>query len=411
MLDRVSAPDYEMVRICRACRLCHQERLQRVLSLAEVPIVSPNTGGPNLRYAAFTAPLDNYLCTECGHIQLGHVVPPDLLYSDYLYRTSISLGLAEHFRGLSAAVIDRTKLQSGDLVLEFGSNDGTLLKHFQDAGMTVQGIDPAHDIAAAATTRGIPTAAAFFDRQTASLWKGKAKAVLANNVMANIDDLSSVLDAVKIALAPDGVFVFETQYALDVYEKTLLDVIYHEHVSIFSVLPIVKGFRAVGVEVFDVERIPTKGGSIRVWVRLPNSARYQMPASVWEMIDLEHRTGLFTPGYFERFKNKVDAIRTDLHSAIAAAKEGGGKIAAYGTSVGSIALIHQFGLQGSLDFLLDDNPLKDHIAGPGYDFPVYTGEAVSVENPALIIILAWRYADAIMSKHPDYSGRFIVPLR
>src|SRR5262249_1852764 len=152
-----------------------------------------------------------------------HVVDPSLIYRNYLYRTAISLGLRDHFGALSKAVIARAALRPGDLVMEFGSNDGTLLRHFRDAGLNVQGVDPAQQIAAQASADGIPTRADFFGPAVArdiAATCGCARAVLSNNTMANIDDLGAILRAVKAVLADDGVFVFETQYALDVFEKT-----------------------------------------------------------------------------------------------------------------------------------------------------------------------------------------------
>ena len=221
------------------------------------------------RLTRIVAPLDNYLCEDCGLIQLVHVVDPSLIYRNYLYRTAISLGLADHFRGLSKAVIAGAQLKPGDLVVEFGSNDGTLLGFFRDFGMRVQGVDPAQEIAAEATAKGIPTRADFFNLAVAQGLRselGAARAVIANNAMANIDDLESILAGVTAIMAPDGVFVFETQYALDVFEKTLLDVIYHEHISTFSVQPVARSFKKYKLEVIDAERIPTKGGSICFWI-------------------------------------------------------------------------------------------------------------------------------------------------
>jgi SAM-dependent methyltransferase len=222
------------IRVRTVCRLCGSGRIVKSVPLARVPIVSPNVGTGDAsaqeRLTHIVAPLDNYLCQDCGLIQLLHVVDPELIYSGYLYRTSVSLGLAEHFRGLSDAVISRLRLERRDLVVEFGSNDGTLLSFFKEGGMRVQGVDPAGDIARDATQRGIPTLAEFFNVQVAKSIsaEGKARAIVANNAMANIDDLDEIFSGVKALLAPDGAFVFETQYALDVFEKVLLDVIYHE---------------------------------------------------------------------------------------------------------------------------------------------------------------------------------------
>jgi SAM-dependent methyltransferase len=383
--------------------------------LAKVPIVSPNVNVTDKSVVTTVAPLDTYLCRDCGLIQLIHVVDPSLIYRNYLYRTVISKGLAEHFGGLCNTAVERLKLQPGSLVVEFGSNDGTLLSFFQEKGMRVQGVDPASVIAAEATARGIPTKADFFGERLAgdlAQTVGRADLILSNNVMANIDNLEDVIRGVKTLLTDDGAYAFETQYALDVFEHTLLDVIYHEHISCFSVRPVVRAFARFGLEVFDAERIPTKGGSIRFWIQHKGGPR-QVSARVGELIALENTTGLYDPAYHQRFSAKVIDLKTRLHTLIAEARAGGQAIAAYGTSVGCAALIHQFELEDKLDFMLDDTPFKDRIEGPGYDLPVYSGAGVLQQQPALIIILAWRYTQPIVAKHQEYirrGGRFLVPL-
>jgi SAM-dependent methyltransferase len=299
--------------------------------------------------------------------------------------------------------------------VEFGSNDGTLLSFFRDAGMRVQGVDPAQKIAAEATAKGIPTRADFFNPEVARDIRAKlggARAVIANNAMANIDDLDSILSGVSAVMAPDGVFVFETQYALDVFEKTLLDVIYHEHISTFSVQPVARAFGRFNLVVFDAERIPTKGGSIRFWVRHANGP-WPVSPRVQELVELEQRTGLYDLAYHRRFGERIAAIKAELHRLIAEARASGRPIGAYGTSVGCAALIHQFELEDKLDILFDDTPFKERLDGPGYDLPVYTADGVLTHNPALIVILAWRYAEPIKKKHVAYiagGGRFVVPL-
>jgi SAM-dependent methyltransferase len=409
----------ELLTVRKTCRLCGSPHIVRSIPLAEVPIVSPNVGTEademGHRLTRVVAPLDNYLCQDCGLIQLVHVVDPSLIYRNYLYRTAISLGLAEHFRELSRSVVARADLKPNDLVVEFGSNDGTLLGHFRDAGMRVQGVDPAKQIAAEATAKGIPTRADFFNPDVAgdiAAKSGFARAVLANNAMANIDDLATIFVGIKAIMAPDGVFVFETQYALDVLESTLLDVIYHEHISTFSVQPVVRALRQYGLSVFDAERIPTKGGSIRFWVQHEGGPQ-PVTSRVAELMELEVRTGLYDLRYHQKFGEKIAQIKYRLHQLIEEAKASGRPIGAYGISVGCAALIHQFELEDKLDFLFDDTPFKSRLDGPGYDLPVYTADGVLELNPALIVILAWRYAEPIKRKHAKYlarGGRFVVPL-
>lgn len=401
------------------CRTCGSDKLHLCVPLASVPVISPNVGVhgelDGKPAGEVVAPLDNYLCLECGLVQLLYVVDPALIYGNYRYRTSISLGLADHFRGLAGAVMDRVATGQNDFVVEFGSNDGTLLGFFRDQGRRVQGVDPAKEIAAEATAKGIPTIADFFNRERGAIIReqhGPAKAMIANNAMANIDDLDEIVAGIHTLLADDGAFVFETQYALDVFEKTLLDVIYHEHISCFSVKPVRRLFERFGMEVFDAERIPTKGGSIRFWTQHAGGPQ-PISARVAELEALEERTGLYDPLYFQKFSTRIQAINSQLHTLLDEAAATGRPVAVYGTSVGCAALIHQFDLAGRVDFAIDDNAFKDVLEGPGYSLPIRGGQSLYDTPPAAVIVLAWRYTGPIAAKHPQYlaaGGKFIVPL-
>lgn len=409
----------ELVHVRETCRLCNSTDIIRSIPLAAVPIVSPNVGtetdAQGNPITRVVAPLDNYLCRDCGLIQLVHVVAPALIYRNYRYRTAVSVGLADHFLGLADAVCERIGLSPGDHVVEFGSNDGTLLGFFKERGARVTGIDPAEGIAREATARGIPTIADFFSEALAREVRdreGSARAIVANNAMANIDDLGTILRGIKELLASDGLFAFETQYALDVFERTLLDVIYHEHISCFSVTPVIRALGAYGLEVVDAERIPTKGGSVRFWVA-HRDGPYPVAARVGELMVLEEKVGLHDPAYHQRFADKIQDLKRDLHDLIDEARTSGRPVAAFGTSVGCAALLHQLELESALDMLFDDTPFKERLEGPGYDLPVYRGAELAARAPALTIILAWRYAEPIMSKQKDYvaaGGRFAIPL-
>lgn len=401
------------------CRCCGSPKIVLSIPLAQTPIISPNVGEDKYQKPSgireVVAPLDTYLCQDCGLIQLTHVVDPALIYQNYLYRTSISKGLDEHFKSLCEEAVTRLEIPLGSLIVEFGSNDGTLLKHFKNIGMEVVGIDPAEDLAKEANAAGIPTRVDFFNESTAHKIQnkhGSATLILSNNVMANIDNIIPVLKGIRVLMSENGVYIFETQYALDVLENTLLDVIYHEHVSCFSVRPIIAAFERCDLEVFDAERIPTKGGSIRIWVQHRGGPQTIKP-SVNELVKLENKAGLYDLEYHKKFSSRIKKIANDLNNNIKQIQGSGGKIAAYGTSVGCAALIHQFKLEDKIDFFIDDTPFKAYLAGPGYDLPVYSGASVYTENPSLIIILAWRYADIIMTHHQKYldaGGRFLVPL-
>jgi SAM-dependent methyltransferase len=365
--------------------------------------------------AQISVPMDLYLCRECGHLQILDVIDPDIQYTHFRYTTSISLGLPEHFRKLADELIGSTGAKPGSLVVEIGSNDGTLLRAFQERGLNVLGIDPAQGTALRATEAGITTLATFFtSKLAAEIAKkhGHAAIVVANNTMANIDDLADLALGIERLLAPDGVFVFETSYGADVVEKFLIDTVYHEHLSYFMVRSLVDFFRRHGLELYDVQHIWTKGGSLRGFVKHAQDTRPVTPA-VTAMADHERALGLDEMTPYHRFAAHIDGVRTQIDTIIADHRRRGEKIAGYGASVGTVTLMQQFGLGSVLDFIADDNPLTEAIIGPGYRVPVLPPAALDERKPSLVVILAWRYAEPIKQKNLHYvqnGGRFVVLL-
>jgi len=403
-----------------SCALCGSTDLLLVAPLAPMPIATPNfkeIADPALAAAAIEGvPLDLMVCKNCGQLQVGQVGNPELQYRDYVYTTSLSLGLAEHFRRHVSATLDRLQPPAGGLVLEIGSNDGTLLSFFKERGFPVQGVDPARAIAAQATARGTPTRAEFFGQACAQSIVadiGTAELILANNVIANIADLRDFSRGIKTVLAPNGAFVFETQYGADVIDHILVDTIYHEHISYFMIRPLRDHFKSLGLELFDVERIPTKGGSIRVSVQHAGGGRPVAPI-VAELIAQEEAAGMFGSSYYQPMLQRIENLKARLQAMAEAERAAGFKVAGYGVSVGTLTMLAQFGLTHLIDVLIDDDPNKPGLLeGPGYSIPVRPADALVSANARICIVFAWRYADAIIAKQAawrDGGGRFIVPL-
>ena len=252
------------------CRGCASLDLELVFSLRPSPIGDAYVTYEKINEVQPSYPIDLYMCQNCGLAQLMDVIDPDILYGEYIYITASSSDLSAHFQHYADSVIDRCKLILSSLVVDIGSNDGTLLRHFKQRGMNVLGIEPATDIAAQATVAGIMSIDEFF---TPNLAKqiineyGYAKLITANNVFANIDDLVSWVNSINILMADDGVFVFESYYLADLLQNMVFDFIYHEHLSAFSVRPIQALFQRFNLELFAVERVATKGGSLRYFVQ------------------------------------------------------------------------------------------------------------------------------------------------
>jgi SAM-dependent methyltransferase len=403
----------------RTCRLCNSDAVEVVVPLAPIPVATPNVGrdaasAEGAGLASAVVPLDLYLCRGCGHLQLLDIVDPDVQYTNFAYTTAISLGLPEHFRRLAENLIERAKLAPGDLVVEVGSNDGTLLRPFKERGMRVLGIDPARAIAQRATAEGIETLPTFFTAELARQIRserGPAKVVISNNTFANLDDLDGPTEGIRQLLAPDGIFLFETQHGADVIARMLVDTIYHEHLSYFLVGPLVPFFARHGMQLFAAEHLVTKGGSLRGYVQLAGGP-HRADGSVAAIAAEETSAGLAKPDSYRQFVDRLAKLRGEVASTIAAEGKAGRHIAGYGASVGTVTLINQLGLRHALDFIVDDKPLADALVGPGYRIPVLPSQALYERRPDLVVILAWRYAEPIIGKHQAYldaGGRFAVP--
>ena len=410
----------QFFRTRRTCRLCASPAVEVAVPLKPIALATPNldlqaVGREYAGAAKVSVPMDLYLCRKCGHLQLLDIIDPGIQYTHFRYTTSISLGLPEHFRKLAEELIVLTAAKAGALVVEIGSNDGTLLRPFKERSFNVLGIDPAQETAGRATAAGIPTLANFFTRKLAAeiaRENGRAAIVIANNTFANIDDLDDVAAGIKDLLASDGVFVFETSYGADVVEKGLIDTVYHEHLSYFMVRSLIGFFQRHGLELYDVQHIWTKGGSLRGFVKHVADAR-PISASVAGMAERELRLGLDDLAPYRKFAAHIDDIRAKLQSVVAKHRDAGHKIAGYGASVGTVTLVQQFGLGSALDFIADDNPLTDAIVGLDYHIPVLPPAALEKRKPSLVVILAWRYAELIRKRAIGYLGsdtKFLVPL-
>jgi SAM-dependent methyltransferase len=399
----------------RDCRLCGSTDLTLVIPLAPTPVADDFVPASRLDRPQEVFPLDAFLCNGCGLVQLLEVVDPNSIYEEFLYVTRSSPGLVEHFQGYADDVVQRTKLGPGRLVVEIGSNDGTLISFFQRHGLRVLGIDPAKAIAMAATAAGTETIAAGFTPALAAQIKhdrGAADLIVANNVVANIDDLQELAGAVRDLLAPDGVFVIESGYLADLVRNLVFDNIYHEHLCYHSVKPLAAYLARHGMEMFDVQHVPTKGGSIRVFAQHRGAARPVTP-NVAAMIAAEEAQGLYRPETYQALCRTLDRLRDSLVDVLCGLKMRGRSIAGYGASHSVTTLIHHFGIADQLSFVVDDNPLKHNLHSPGNHLPVLPSAALLERRPDYVVVMPWRFAEAITRRNQPYlqaGGRFIVPI-
>ena len=398
------------------CRMCESRRLEMALPIKASPIGDAFVPAARLGQAQETYPLDLYLCLDCGHVQNLDIVDPEILFRDYLFLTSASSGLVQHFRQYAAAVVSSFGIRAGSLVFEIGSNDGSLLRFFKEQGMKVLGVDPAREIARQATEAGVPTLPEFFDSALASSVRaqhGPASVIAANNVFAHADDLADIVKGVRELLADDGIFVFEVSYLADIVDKFLFDTVYHEHVSYHSISPLARFFERLGMQLFDVQRISSKGGSIRGFAqRRPEGKRAQTPA-VLDLIELERQRGLGTVVPYREYEARINARRKALTEFLDGQLAAGSLVAGYGASTTTTTLTWHFELTRKLAFLADDNPQKYGLFSPGAHIPVVPSDELYVRRPDYVIVLAWNYAEPIIKRHQRFlkeGGKFIVPL-
>jgi hypothetical protein len=394
--------------------MCGNRNLDLVFQLAPSPIGDAYVAASRREQPQESFPIDLYLCRDCGLAQLRDVIAPEILYGDYLYVTSSSMGLAEHFREYAEEVLEKVRPR-GALVVDIGSNDGILLRFFQQKGLRVLGIEPAQHIARDANAAGIETLPEFFTPALAEQVRAKygpAAIITANNVFANIDDLTTMATGVRKLLDADGVFIFESYYLADLVRNMVFDFIYHEHLSSFSVKPVQSFFARMGMELIDVTRVPTKGGSLRFTTQLAGGPRRVQP-SVAAHIQLENEMGLYQAETYAAFAAKVDGLKRRTCELLSELKSQGKSIAGFGASVTGTTLIYHFGLGRFLDYLVDDNPAKQGTYSPGLHLPVLPSAALQERKPDCVLMLAWRFAAPIIKKNQAYldqGGRFIVPV-
>lgn len=397
------------------CRLCDSQDLELVLPINASPIADAYVPAERLSEPQDAYPLDLYLCHSCGHIQNVDVVDPEILFRDYIYVTSSSLGLVEHYRQYAEDVTAQFGVRPGALALEIGSNDGSLLNFFKNKGMQVLGIDPARRIAQEATARGIPTLPEFFGSTLAQGLRkehGPAAIVAANNVFAHADNLADIVTGIHTMLADDGVFIFEVSYLPDIVDRFLFDTVYHEHVSYHSIVPLAKFFERLGMQLFDVQRIASKGGSIRGFAQRAGAGR-AVTQRVTDMVAEENRRGFDKPDIYRAYGAAIAERKAAVLEVVNQARAQGKSVAGYGASTTVTTLMWHFDLHDKLDFLADDNPRKQGLFAPKCHVPVVPSEELYTRRPDLVVVLAWNYADPIMKRHQRYvdeGGTFVIPL-
>ena len=384
------------------CRICRSKNLIRVFRNEPSPIGEAFIKKKKVDVTQKKYPIDVLLCGKCGLSQLSKIINPEILYKKYLYYSKTSNDLLKHFSNFSKYLFSRFKIHKNDLIVDIGSNDGMLLNCFKNYKCAVIGIEPSSSQSKIANKKGIKTLNSFFDKKTAKFilsHNKKPKIITACNVIANIDNLNAVFKNIEELLANDGIFVFESFYLLDLIKNNVFDFIYHEHLSLFGIKPIQYLCKLYNLELFDAQRIKTKGGSLRFFIRKKksNNISYRMK----KLIKEETRSNLYSKEVFIKFRKKINFQKKKLIIALkkAVLTNKSARIVGFGASISCITLIYDFGLENKIKFLLDDNSLKHNWLSPGSNIKVINPKKFIFTKNDIILFLAWRFQKFFINKY------------
>lgn len=405
-------PKFQISGYISNCQICSSPHLKTVLILGHQPPSDAFLRLQDLARPETTFPLDVLFCETCGLVQLDYIVSPSLLFSDYVYSSGTNNSLRVNFKDLVEKLVKRFQITSNDLVVDIGSNDGTLLENYLPYRIHVLGVDPS-SVTDLAMAKGIPTLKEFFNEETAKQARekhGQAKIITATNVFAHVDQLDSFINGVDLLLEDDGIFVSESHYLLDLITKLQYDSIYHEHLRYYSLKPLMKLFERFNFEMIDAERISTHGGSIRVYAA--KKGRHPISSSVEELIKIEIENGLYQKETYNEFANKVKENKLKLLKLLLDLKSEGKRIVGIGAPAKGNTLLNYCRLDPDLiDYLVEKSCLKIGTWAPGTHIPVVEEKRLFRDQPDYGLLLSWNLADELIPKlkGEGFQGKFIIP--
>jgi 2-polyprenyl-3-methyl-5-hydroxy-6-metoxy-1,4-benzoquinol methylase len=395
------------------CRFCGAPLSHTFANLGMSPIANNYLTEDQLGRMEHFYPLHALVCDRCFLVQLEEFESPDAIFSDYAYFSSYSTSWLDHCRRYVESAAERFALGGDSHVVEIASNDGYLLQYFAERGVPVLGIEPAANVAEVAVERGIPTEVEFFGKETATNLaadRRQADLLIGNNVLAHVPDLNDFVEGMKILLAPAGVITMEFPHLERLVEERQFDTIYHEHFSYFSLLTVRRVFAAHGLTVFDVEELPTHGGSLRIYAC--HEGERPVSDAVRELEAREERAGFTHLETYLAFGEQVQQEKRDILDSLISLKNEGRRIAGYGAPAKGNTLLNFCGVGTEfIDFTADRSPHKQGRFLPGSHIPILAPEEIERQRPDVVFILPWNLREEIMEQLrfiSDWGGRFLV---
>jgi 2-polyprenyl-3-methyl-5-hydroxy-6-metoxy-1,4-benzoquinol methylase len=399
------------------CRFCNTHIKHLFASLGQSPLANSNLTKDELNKMEPFYPLEVYVCKKCLLVQLDEFESPYNIFSEYAYFSSYSDTWVKHVREYVNRIIDRFGFHSQSFVVEIASNDGCLLQGFIENGIPVLGIEPAANVAEVARQKGIPTETIFFGMETAARLAREGKCadlLLGNNVLAHVPNLNDFVAGLKILLKVKGVITMEFPYLIRLMEETQFDTIYHEHFSYFSFQTVEKTFAAHELTIFDVEELPTHGGSLRIYASHREDNTKTISDHVFELRSRENSAGYEDINNYLTFDEGVRAVKREILSFLIQAKEKGKTIVGYGAPAKGNTLLNYCGIRTDfIDYTVDRSVYKQGRYLPGSHIPIEAPDKIKETRPDYIFILPWNIKDEIMEQMSfirEWGGKFIVPI-
>ncbi len=398
------------------CLVCAEPTVEDFLDLGSTALANKFPSAEELGRPEPRFPLRVGFCHGCGHVQLVERVPPEAMFTDYLYVSSASDTLRAHFDDLATTLTARHGLAGGGFVIDIGCNDASLLCAFRDRGAGTLGVDPAENLAEISRGTGIERYQGFFGADTApeivDRW-GRAALITATNTFPHIPDLQGFVAGLDTALAPGGAFVLEAHYLVDLLDQLAFDTVYHEHVSYWALGPMMRLFSDHGMEVVRAERLPIHHGQLRATVMRQGEG--EVDDTVAEVLAVEHGLGIDRLETWRAFASRVDRLKTEVVDCLRGLKADGRRLAGYGAPAKGSTLLEYFGVSTDLlDFIADRSPLKQGRYTPGSHIPIVAPEALLEEpSPDHVLLLAWNFEEEILAQQAEFrrrGGKFILPV-